>query len=274
MERRRARPQTAVVSLDHGWNPGLLLMMVTLGLIVGLALGLKDQVFRKGLDRDDSYLVLASTLYGQDPTPAVASGLRQRLSSLGFANPSVTILKLADRFAASRDRQMQREAEGLKIFGEALNVVVDAPAAVRSVPTATAQATGIATAPAVAPAPDTPVPQASPVATPSAPAPAAPAAPPAAATAAPTAARNPQGPQGPQGTIKSENKQPAVLRREPSTLSGKVALIPFGAKVQILQTVNGKADDPNIDPKELRWYQVKWGSYTGYVYYKLIATGE
>ncbi|MCL5942318.1 MAG: SH3 domain-containing protein [Actinobacteria bacterium] len=268
MERRRAHAQTAVVSLDHGWNPGLLLMMVTLGLIVGLGLGLKDQVFRKGLDRDDSYLILASTLYGQDPTPAVAGELRQRLSSLGFANPSVTVLKLADRFAASRDRQMQREAEGLRILGEALNVVVDAPAAARSVPTATAQATGVATAPAVAPASDTPVPQSSPVATPSAPAPA-----PAAATAAPTAARSPESPQGPQGTIKSADKQPAVLRREPSTLSGKVALIPFGAKVQILQTVNGKADDPNIDPKELRWYQVKWGSYTGYVYYKLIATG-
>lgn len=285
MERRRARPQVAAVSWDRGWNPGLLLIVVTLGLIVGLGLGLRDQIFRGGVDRDESYLVLAATLYGQDPTPAVAAELRQRLIAVGFANPSVTVLRLADRFAASRDRERQREAEGLRILGETLNVAVEAPAAAGAVSVPTVQAAPILTVPTTAPASPTPAPQpsAAPTAQPAtgvpAPATAQPSA--AAATAAtatpastPITAPSPTvAPAGPQGTIKTADRASAVLRKEPSTKSAKVAVIPFGTKVQILQTVNGKADDPGIDPRELRWYQIKWGSYTGYIYYKLIDTG-
>ncbi len=150
VERRRARAQIAAVSLERGssWNPALLLMALVAGLIVGVGFGLKDQVLGRGIDRDESYLVLASTLYGQDPTPAVASGLRQRLTYLGFANPSVTVLRLADRFGSSRDRQRQREAEGLKIFGEALNVPTEPTAVARVSPTAGPQPAG-GTAPAV-----------------------------------------------------------------------------------------------------------------------------
>jgi small-conductance mechanosensitive channel len=87
-----------------------------------------------GRDLDESYLVLASVLYGQEPTPGTATSLRQKLVSLDFASPAIQVLKLADRFSQSRDRERQREAEGLRLFGEALNttvapVVADRPVA-------------------------------------------------------------------------------------------------------------------------------------------------
>lgn len=239
-----------------------------MGLILGLAFGLRDQIVNRGLDRDESYLILASTLYGQDPTPAVAADLRRRLMSLGFPNPSLTVLKLSDRFAASRDRERQREAEGLRIFGEGIGVgveVTDAPAVTATpgtAPTAAALTTN-----ALEPLPvATPAAQPSPAATPQ-PTAAQPLA------GAPVAAATPT-PQGTPATTKSADKLPIVLRKEPSTQSAKVALIPVGAKVEVLRVVEGKPGDPGIDPKEPRWYQVRFNNVAGYVYFKLITVGE
>ena len=266
MDSRYARPQVAAVSLEGGWNPAHLLIALVLGLMVGVAFGLRDEIVGRGIDRDESYLVLASTLYGQDPTPAAAASLRQRLVQLGFANPSLTVLKLADRFAASRDRQRQREADGLRIFGEALSAGVEPTAVAHSAPTAAPQSTGI---PTVAPAAGA----VTGVSTTPAPQPAATATSQPAATPAAVPATTPEA-QGTPAVTKSADKVPVRLRKEPSTQSAVVAIIPYGASVQVLRVVNGSASDPGIDPKELRWYQVKWGSYTGYIYYKLIAVQE
>ena len=96
---------------------------------------------------------------------------------------------------------------------------------------------------------------------------------PTAVAPAPTTAALAAAPTGQTGTTKSDDKKPVVLRKDSSTLSAKIASLPVGTKVQVLKTVNGKADDPGIDPKETRWYQVKYNNFTGYIYYKLLSVG-
>jgi hypothetical protein len=58
----------------------------------------------------------------------------------------------------------------------------------------------------------------------------------------------------------------ANLRAAPNQTSALVTFLRVGTRVEILQVVRGEA----IDPIESRWWQVRVGSVTGYLYYKLV----
>jgi len=72
------------------------------------------------------------------------------------------------------------------------------------------------------------------------------------------------------GVARPVGENAAVLREEASTTSRAIASIPTGTRVEILKIVQGEA----IDPVEPRWYWVKYGDKTGYVYFKLIAPAD
>jgi hypothetical protein len=282
LERRRVQLDNAALRIDSGWNYGFLLMATAVGLVLGLFVGFKDQFLGTSVDRDERYLVLSSSLYGLDPS--VLPTIRQRLGDLGFTNASYTIIRMSERFAASRDRQRQREADGLRLFGEALGSQTDTqsgqprltasqspvPAGVVVLSTATPAATATET-PSVLVLPTSVAGgnPATPAAGPARPAAPAAAAPPAPAPPTPTAQ-----PGVTMGTVKSADKVPVRIRTEPSTQSPTVMVVPVGTKVQVIRVDKGSASDPGIDPAEIRWFYVKNGNVTGYVYYKLLALGE
>lgn len=282
MDHPYARPQVASVAVARDWNPALLLMAVVFGMMVGLGLGLKDQLTRRGLDLDESYLVLASVLYGQEPTPGTATSLRQKLVSLDFASPAIQVLKLADRFSQSRDRERQREAEGLRLFGEALNttvapVVADRPVVADAVPSAVAATATSASQPTPVTTPNPTVAAIAPASGPSAEAtptqaPAAP--PPPAPTATSPQATPPPASAAETGaataTIRSNDGKNLVLRREASSKSAKIVSMPNGSKVQIVNQVTGEA----VEGQDNRWFLVKYKDLTGYAYAKYIQSGN
>jgi hypothetical protein len=280
LERRRVQLDNAALKMDSGWNYGFLLMAAAVGLVLGLFVGFKDQFLGTSVDRDERYLVLSASLYGLDPS--TLPQIRQRLSNLAFNNASYTVIRLSERFAASRDRQRQREADGLRLFGEALGSQSDnqnttprltsspaaVPAGVVVLSTATPYATATATPAALVPPTSVAASGATaPVA--GTPRPAAPAA------AAPPAPATPTAQPGvTMGTVKTADKVPVRIRTEPSTQAPTIMVVPTGTKVQVIRVDKGSASDPGIDPAEIRWYYVKNGNVTGYVYYKLLALGE
>jgi hypothetical protein len=284
LERQYARPQVASVTLDRDWNPAIFLIAIVIGVIVGVGIGMKDQLSRRGLGLDESYLVLASTLYGQDPTPAVAAGIRQKLTALNFANPAQQVASLGDRFARTRDFQRQREAEGLKVLGGALSAPMD--------PALDGQSLALADA-AVSPIPASSTPQPTPAGTPSAavapavnsavaptPVPTIALAPEATAlptmpvpsfavTATPAATSISASTTGNAVARTSDNKG-ITVRKEASSKSTRLGAIPSGTRIQVLQTVKGEA----VEGGDTRWYQVKYGNLTGYAYGKYVVVSN
>jgi hypothetical protein len=228
--------------------------------------------------RVESYVLLASQLHAQGESPVL---LRDRLASVGIANPPATVLQMAQRYAQSRDRKQQHQAEALDAFGKVLrDTPADAP---RPSPTTRPQDPA-------APAPGTPLP--TPFATntpvllnrpadgvPTAPALGAPSPTAAArpsgtgtlAAAAPAAAvsATPAPAAGQRGRIKPPDGGSARLRRDPSTTGGTLSLIPNAAQVEILEVVQGQPIEG-----ESRWLRVRYGNLTGYLWSKLVAVGE
>ncbi len=247
-------------------------------------------------------MLLVSDLYAQG---APLSDVRNRLITLGYQNPSVAVLAVADELAASHDQVKQQEANQLHEFAAALVAAsgdqqttaaatvqpVPAAATVQPIPTATtvvmpaapvAQATSepTAAAPVVNSAPANPSVQLSPsvpVATNAPPSTANSVAP--AVKPAPTAnpavsvgsSAPPPGASSAQRTavIHTSDRSPAILRRDPTSKSSALAIVPFGAKVVVLGEVQGEA----IDPAESRWYHISYNGHDGYVYFKLVQVG-
>ena len=296
MERGSARP--ALVPIKGGPSPAYLLIPVFLGLFLGLGIGLKDRIAGSQVDRDQSYIVLAATLSGQNPTAEVAVDLRQRLVSLGITNPSLTVLTLADDYAKSRDRDRQREADGLRMFGEALGGVtgplVKVPTAVATgLPTVTPLALLPADASRASPSPAAPTSTPAAIAFAATPTDSAALTPPSAATitstpepspaaipkkATATPVRKTATPVKIPGTTINKSgiastgtSKNVLVRKAPNTGAAIIVAIPNGSKVQVLKAVSGEA----IIKGSPTWYLVNWrnGSGTviqGYIYGLLV----
>lgn len=278
--RRRNRLRSAQYSAER-WKPPATFVVLAVGLVFGLALGLSNRLSDQSANIQQHYMLLVSDLYAQGvPLAAV----RDRLVSLGYSNPSVAVLAIADQLARAPDRVSQQEADQLHQFAEALVAGPDsqvlAQGTAQVAPTfAPTPAAPPSTTPAVAvvaptstvtPAPtDQPTatseaqsnPQVNtqvgtspppPTATPEPP-------PPPKATAAPE--RN--------GVVQTAGRQPALLRAAPTAKSSAVAVIPDGAKVQVY----GTADGQMVDAGDPHWYHVVYNGHAGYLYNKLVRVG-
>jgi hypothetical protein len=270
-------------------QPVLIVGALVLGLVVGLIA--MPRLF-SGMDsRAESYVVLASTLYQQGESPAL---LRERLTSVGIAQPASAVLATAQRYAASRDRKQQHQAEALESYAK----VLLNPEAAQPLASPTPGSVGPA-APAQTPPPagtagpglptlSTPIgarptqpggfvgPPGTPVAAqPSLPPPGTPApgaaSPAAGATGTAAAAGAPAATAGPvqRGRVKPADGGSARLRKEPSQDGGTLSLIPNAAQVEVLETVRGQAIEG-----ETRWLRVRYGNLTGYLWSKLVVVGE
>jgi hypothetical protein len=270
-------------------QPVLIVGALVIGLVGGLVM--VPRLF-SGMDgRAENYVLLASSLYAQGENPAV---LRERLTSVGVTQPASTVLGLAQRYASSRDRKQQHQAEALEAFGKVLlnpdnpppsgaspnatgAMAASAPPAPSAVPTvgltplgtAASRPAGASTpAPGASPAPPTPSPVvANALLTP---APAA-ATPGAAGSAAPSAAQPPAATPGvvQRGRVRPADGGSARLRKEPNQTGGTLAVIPFAAQVEILETVKGQALEG-----ESRWLRVRYGNLVGYLWGNLVVIGD
>jgi Bacterial SH3 domain len=264
-------------------QPVLIVGALALGLVAGLIA--MPRLF-SGLDsRAESYLVLASTLYQQGESPAL---LRDRLTSVGIVQPPSAVLATAQRYATSRDKKQQHQAEALEAFGKVLLNPDSAPPLASATPGAPALTPGPAGTPGAGlPTLSTPIGArptqpggfAAGVGTPAVGQPGLP--PP--GTPAPGAAASPavgppappssgaSAPAGPiqRGRIKPADGGPALLRKEPSRDGGTLSLIPNAAQVEVLETVRGQAVEG-----ETRWLRVRYGNLTGYLWSKLVVVGD
>ena len=262
--RRRNRLRSSQYSTAERWKPSLVFVVLAAGLLLGVALGLRGRFFNQTASLEEHYMLLVSDLYAQG---VPLTTVRDRLLSLGYKNPSVAVLSVADQLANSNDTIKRQEADQLHQFAEALVADTGSSSAssvsIQPVPTSPpvttpASLTPVAGSAAVStPAAQTPTPSPSPEATAN-PAESVGSAPPPQSAAA----------QG-SGVVQTSDRQPALVRRNPTQKSPAVAIVPFGTKVQILGIVQGEA----IDPTEARWYHISYNGHVGYVYYKLIQAG-
>src|SRR5439155_14102547 len=165
---------------------------------------------------------------------------------VGIQQPASTVLGLAQRYAASRDRKQQRQAEALEAFGKILLSPDALPSPtslpIRSVDTVIASPTAASNVPATRPATTsgTPGPILTPFGTPS----------PAATTlagsaltptSAPTSASSLTPANVQRGRVRPAEGGSALLRKDPNQSGGTLAVIPFAAQVEVLETVRGQA---------------------------------
>lgn len=277
--RRRNRLRSAHYSAER-WKPPATIVVLAVGLVFGLALGLSNRLSDQSANVQQHYMLLVSDLYAQGVPLA---SVRDRLVSLGYTNPSVAVLAVADQLAHSRDSVSQQEADQLHQFAEALVAGPDSEATVQSevkavpttAPPAPTEAPSTAVAEIVPPTatvtsvptvePTTPptvkpeteqTTQAPPTASPT-PRPTVP--PPPRATAAPEKA----------GVIHTPGHQPVLLRAAPTSKSAAVIVAPDGAAISVYGIARGDA----VDPGENRWYHVVYNGRQGYVYYKYVQVG-
>lgn len=256
-------------------QPVLIVGALVVGLVVGLVM--VPRLF-SGMDsRAESYVLLASSLYAQGENPLL---LRDRLVSVGLPQPASTVLGMAQRYAQSRDRKQQHQAEALEAFGK----VLLNPDALQ--PTPRPAATEVAPLPTALPATNAPLsaPDTRAAGTPGAAATASSAAPTTvvanslltpspAATAQPGSVAPAAGAATPgtiqRGRVKPAGGGSARLRKDPSQEGGTLAVIPFAAQVEILETVRGQAIEG-----ESRWLRVRYGNLVGYLWSKLVVAGD
>jgi hypothetical protein len=267
--RRRARLRSAHYPAER-WRPSAALVVLAVGLIVGAAFGLRGRLFDRSASLSEHYVLLVSDLYAQGaPLPTV----RDRLVGVGYSNPADVVLQMANHLLASSDKVQQQEGDQLHQFAEALvaGAATDAaPTAIVQQPATTDAATLVATPTVAVPTP-TPVPPtltalpSPPALTPVPPTPEPqPATNPAPAVTAPTPA-----PGAKSGTIHTNDRQPAIMRRDPNSKATALAIIPYGATVSLFSIIQGET----IDPGESRWWHAKYNGRDGYIYYKLVQTG-
>ena len=246
-------------------------VLIAGGLIVGIVVALiaVPRLVGGSDPRVENYVLLASQLHTQGESPML---LRDRLVSVGIANPAGTVLQMAQRYGQSRDRKQQHQAEALETFGKVLMNPQAAsptprPTELAVVPTATVVPFPTNT-PFVLNAPAQGVPTSAPLGAPAAtPSAARAVGTPASGTAAPAAA-------APAGTVQRGRIKPpdggsARMRKDPTTTGGTLSLIPNAAQVEILETVQGQSIEG-----ESRWLRVRYGNMTGYLWSKLVVVGE
>ncbi|MBI2955598.1 MAG: SH3 domain-containing protein [Chloroflexi bacterium] len=248
------RWEKQAVRVGNTWRPfGLVVGAVLSGLLLGIIIGLFSCNSSGTLSgtKEESYLVLAATLYGQGES---LGAMKVYLKSFGPRDPGAAMLQLADKYEKSNDRKKEQQARDLRQLGESLKLG-------REVQPVQASATG-SQAPGVTPTPPAPPSQPTSAAKPAAPTPTTAPAPQPTFTSgpAPTALSG-------QGVARPSNGG-AIMREQPSTTSAMVGSLANGQKVEIVRVVEGEA----VDTTERRWYLVKFGDKTGYVYFKLIAS--
>lgn len=275
--RRRSRLRSSQYPGER-WKPSAPAIVLALGLVAGSFLGIRGKLFDQSASLQEHYLLLVSDLYAQG---APMTSVRSRLIGVGYTNPSDSVVSMANRLGSSHDPIQQQESDQLHQFAEALAAGLDkenvvTPSAVASAttpsiaaiavtdtpaPAATATPAPPPTAPAVAPAPAataTPVPAAPPSTNPPVNQP-----PP---TAVPATLPNP----GPgKGVVKTNDRKPATLRKDPTAKSIAIAALPYGTVVQIVGATKGEAAVVG-DPY---WYKVQVNNHVGYVYDELIQKG-
>ena len=233
-------------------------------------------------------MLLVSDLYAQG-TPL--SAVRSRLVTLGYQNPSVAVLAVADQLAASHDQVKQQEANQLHEFAAALvaasgNDQTAAPVQVQPVPTVASASSATTAVVSVAQTPQAAQSSSAPASAPAAPSsvPANPSAPVAVSAAPPSAKVEPTANAAGSvasapapavaagahvGVVHTNDRSPAIIRREANIKSTAVAIAPFGARVDVLGIVQGQA----VEPGETRWYHISYGGHQGYMYFKLLQVG-
>jgi hypothetical protein len=251
------------------------IVALVLGLLFGIALGLRDRAPDRTADFQQRYLLLVSVLHAQGvPT----SDLRDRLLAVGYTNPSGAVLDAADQLARSPEAVSRQEAAQLRQFAADLPAGTEQPTAEASQPVSPAGPAP--TAPALSPTPtDVPVglvqPSSAGTPVPSAtPAPTETPAPPIIATssgtttspervATPTPRPTPKATAAPAkpGVVAAAGR-PAVLRAGASTKTAAVATVPSGAAVMVYGSVRGEP----LEPPEATWYHVVYKGKQGYLY--------
>ena len=249
----------AVTYVDS-WRPFALLGGALLGgLIIGLVITLyscsPSGVLRGS--REDSYLVLAATLYGEGES---LEAMKVYLNSYAPRDPASAMLQLADRYEKSSDRKKQQQAKDLRQLGEALKLgrepAASRPTVASNIAPGVSPTTTTATQLSV-PSPAAGAPAASSVVTPPPP--------------TPTTGPGPTSPAlSGRAVARPSGSGGAIMRQQPNTKSAWVGSLPNGTKVEIIRVVQGEA----VDPAESRWYEVKFENKTGYVYFKLIGPAE
>jgi hypothetical protein len=287
-------------------QPVLVVGALVIGLLVGLVT--VPRLF-SGLDsKSENYVLLASTLYQQGESPSM---LRDRLTSVGIAQPATTVLTLAQRYAGSRDKKQQHQAEMLDAFGKVL-LNPDLPAASAPAPTAVAGISGAAAgAPAGVPTGtavavgtvttlSTPI-GARPTQTGPAPLPSVaagqPGAPavgtPVAGAPAPAGTPGPNAAQpgaGQPGAAPAAGSTPAPAGTPGAIQRGRVKP-PGGGSARLRSQPSTEGGTLSLIPNaaqveiletvrgqeyegETRWLRVRYGTLTGYVSSKLVVVGE
>lgn len=283
--RRRARLRSSQYTSER-WKPSPLLIVLVAGVLCGLVLGIRSGTSGNGDSVQEHYLLLVSDLYAQG---APLTTVRDRLQSVGYANPAASVLAVADSLGASHDPVQQQEADQLRQFSDALAVgdartrassaatvpattqaatPTDVPTSPTTAPLAlvtTAPAATDTPAPAVTPTPDNaPPPTAAPVSNP------APATNPAPASPPPTATPRPASTNGlPTGKVVSSDHKPVTVRKSATTESPAVAVASDGATVYVKGIVKGEA----VLPGGTNWYHVIYNGHEGYIYGTLVKVG-
>jgi len=274
--RRRNRLRSVQYGTER-WKPPATLVVLAVGLIFGLALGLRSRLSDQSASVQQHYMLLVSDLYAQGVPLA---SVRDRLISLGYTNPSVAVLAVADQLARAQDSVSQQEADQLHQFAEALVAGPDSEAAgqpqTNAVPTAVPPSATIAPSTSVPEAVPptstvTPVPTEEPTLVPTATVDAVDTAPAAAPSPRPTIPPPPRATAAPEksGTVHSGNHQPVLVRTLPTSKSAAVVVAPDGAKISVYGLARGEA----IEPGENRWYHVVYNGRQGYLYYKFVQVG-
>jgi hypothetical protein len=273
--RRPARLRSSQYGSER-WKPSPLVAVVFAGLLVGAVIGLRSRFDAQSSSLQEHYLLLVSDLHAQG---APLSLVRERLISVGFADPPIAILSVADPLASSSNKVDQQAADQLHQFAQALSTGADVPAdsSPAAMPIATVLATAtslpvlvVDTQPTPAATDPTPVPIVVATAVPTAAAPpvTAPTPPPVAAPAVKPTATRPPAAQN-TATIKSPDRQPVFYRKAPQAKAAVVGTLPYGATVTILGVVQGQA----VNPGESRWYKIAVTGHEGYVYAMYVVLG-
>lgn len=72
------------------------------------------------------------------------------------------------------------------------------------------------------------------------------------------------------GIVRSPQGDGIRLRQEATTTSPALALLANGTRVEILNVVDGQ----EVEKNERRWYKVRSGRFTGFIYYNLLVPAD
>lgn len=243
-----------------------------IGLVIGVLLG--TRIFATPVSQtltaaQQEYIVMVSTLFNYANPNYNDDYVAQRLRVLGsLASVAPSIESLAKQYRASGDTAKQQEANGLDRLAANISARVTSGHDVTPPPplnSGSQQATRVAQQPQPS-VTINPTGVVKPNITPASPNNPPPAQTPAAnQPGGQTPAANQPGSTPKTGTLVSSG--PGInVRSGPNQSSGVIRSLPAGTKVEILQIVDGEA----VNGTEKRWYQIKAGTLTGYVYYTLV----